>query len=203
MNRPNDFESCCCICLFLASALVAAGCSSELPAEVTNAELRTSMPIEVQTTAMDQEEAGDRTAAIETYSAAIEENPHAVDAYFARAQIHHADGNYAQAEADFNTVLRHKPRRADAYFFRGKSLQAQGKHHQALVSYSLAIAVEPRQAKWHYLRGKAYNALADEADMNNEPTRARELRQRAEQNFSAARQLDPITDFATLDESGI
>lgn len=184
-------------------AMCAVGCSSELPADVTNTEVRRSMPIEVQTTAMDQEEAGDRAAAIKTYSAEIEENPHAVDAYFSRAQIYHSNGDYAQAEADFNTVLRHKPRRADAYFCRGRSLQAQGKHHQALVSYSLAIAVEPRQAKWYYLRAKAYEALADEAEADNEPARARELQQRAEQNLTAARQLDPITDFAALDDSGV
>ena len=80
--------------------------------------------------------------------------------------------------------------------------QRQGKHHQALVSYSLAIAVEPRQAKWYYLRGKAYEALADEADVKGESATAQEMRGRAEKNFTAASQLDPITDFAALEDSG-
>ena len=182
--------------LLAVGALVAVGCTSDSPAESPPAtDRKAELAAEVRAVAMDQEEAGDRTAAIETYSQAIEKNPHAVDAYFSRGQIYHSQGKHAEAEADFNTVLRHEPRRAAAYFRRGETLQAQGKHHQALVSYSLAIAVEPRQAKWYYLRGQAYQALADEADANGDMGRAEELRRRAKQNFAIAKKLDPITDF--------
>ena len=70
-----------------------------------------------------------------------------------------------------------------------------------LVSYSLAIAVEPRQAQWYYLRGKAYEALADETEADGKPARAREMRKRAERNFGVAKKLDPITDFAALEDA--
>ena len=175
----------------------AAGCSSEPPEAGSRTQnVRKELAAEVHTVAMDQEESGDREAAIQTYTQAIEREPHAVEAYFARGKSHYANGDYALAEADFNTVLRYEPRRAVAYFSRGQALQAQGKHHQALVSYSLAISVEPRQAKWYYLRGKAYEALADESEADGKSARAREMRQRAERNFRIATELDPISDFS-------
>lgn len=199
MNRKNDLES-RWLWLIATSALVAVGCSSEAPGDASPDSLRTNnihaeLLREARAVALDQEDTGDPAAAIQTYSQAIEENPRAVDLYFARGLSYHANGDYERAEADFNTVLRHEPRRAAGYFSRGQSQQALGKHRQALVSYSLAIAVEPRQAKWYYLRGKAYHALAEEADAAGETGRAHEMRKRAQQNLAAARQLDPISDF--------
>ena len=190
----------CWLWLLVASALVTVGCSSESPADVPTESLQVKLASDVGVFALDQEEAGDPLAAIQTYTQALDENPHAVEGYMTRGQIHHANGRYVEAEADFNTVLRHEPRRAAGYFSRGQAQQAQGKHHQALVSYSLAIAVEPRQAKWYYLRGTAYAALADETESIGETARAREMRRRAGQNFAAAKKLDPITDFAGLEE---
>jgi tetratricopeptide (TPR) repeat protein len=193
----------CGLWLLVASTLVAVGCSSELPADVPaenpHTNLHTELADEVHTVAMDQADGGDPAAAIQTYTQAIEEKPHTVDAYMARGRLHYASGEYALAESDYNMVLRHEPRRAAGYFSRGQAQQAQGKHHQALVSYSLAIAVEPRQAKWYYLRGKAYEALADESEADGQSARAREMRGRAAQNFGIAKNLDPITDFAELE----
>lgn len=190
--------------LVIVSALVAVGCSTESPADSADGNLRrqnpnTELAAVASSTALEQEESGDRAAAIESYSQVIEEAPHTVDAYFARGQLYHANGQYEEAEADFNSVLRHEPRRAAGYFNRGRTQQAQGNHHQALVSYSLAISVEPRQAKWYYLRGKAYEALADETEADGDEGRAREMRRRAEQNFAAAQELDPRTDFGEID----
>ncbi|MCG8587468.1 MAG: tetratricopeptide repeat protein [Pirellulales bacterium] len=191
-----DCHSNSLLSILAALALCVSGCSSESPAELPEAQAETpTMDAEVMTVALDGEEQGNPAAAIETYTRVIEEQPRAVDARFARGQVHQSLGNHAAAEADFNAVLRQKPRHAAAYFSRGQTLQAQGKHHQALVSYSLAIAVEPRQAKWYYLRGKAYEALADEADASNEAGRANELRGRAAKNRAIAAKLDPITDF--------
>jgi tetratricopeptide (TPR) repeat protein len=182
--------------VFLLCGLLIVGCSSSDPEPVASGRKE-----KVRMIAMDQEEAGDREAAILTYTQAIEQDPHDVDAYFGRGQVFHNAGDHEKAVDDFNTVLRHEPRHAAAYFSRGQSLQALGNHHQALVSYSLAIAVEPRQARWYFLRGRAYEALAAEAAAQGESGKAADMRQRARANFATARQLDPITDFAALESA--
>jgi lipoprotein NlpI len=71
----------------------------------------------------------------------------------ARAQLHDAGHQYAQAIADYNQILNLKPDWADGYNRRGAGHFKMAHIQQSLDDFDRAIQLDPAQAPYHWQRG--------------------------------------------------
>jgi tetratricopeptide (TPR) repeat protein len=141
--------------------------------------------------------------AIADYSEAIRLDPKYVNAYYARAFVYHAKGDYDRAITDFNEALRLDPKYALAYYNRGLAYHDKGDYDRAIADYNEAIRLDPRDGDSLFGRGRAYESKGDFANALTDfrstvalapnDTYAGEAVRRMEQKLAARSEPKPAT----------
>ncbi len=98
---------------------------------------------------------GQRTQAIERYTALLAEHPGNGDVLLARGRTYAWDGQYAQAEADLQAVLGNSPGYADAWSALGDVHRWNGRPQQAAEAYTHWVELAPQDANARLARGRA------------------------------------------------
>lgn len=79
----------------------------------------------------------------EETTAALEANPHDVEARFKRGVVCQSKCCYREAIADFSEVLRHQPDHARAWLLLSEVLSNIGEHERAAKARQQAIELDP------------------------------------------------------------
>ncbi|AFZ11915.1 Tetratricopeptide TPR_2 repeat-containing protein [Crinalium epipsammum PCC 9333] len=95
-----------------------------------------------------------KTARIQYFTEAIEQNPDDAQAYFYRGISRKNEDNQG-ALADFTTVIRLQPNNAEAYLQRGLS-QTYSDSEKALADINEAIRLQPDHPEAYFARGQIY-----------------------------------------------
>lgn len=108
----------------------------------------------------DAMELGDYSAAIEHFTAIIDNDPDFAEAWNARATAYYMAGEFGPSVADIGRVLTLNPRHFGALSGLAMILEETGKSEKALEVYRAALAIHP------YLRGatEAVERLSKEAE---------------------------------------
>jgi len=114
---------------------------------------------------------GDLPGAIEDFTRAIGLHP-APDTFAARGMQHHARGDPARAEADYDEAIRRDPRCANAWLGRGNILSHRGDAAGAIAAYTSAIEAAPEVEEPWYNRGLAHFERRDFASAVRDFTEA-------------------------------
>ena len=148
-------------------------------------------------------DAGEWTRAFDAFSAAIAEDPKAVDAYFGRAaaslaiaeeryrlaegaatngdvktgtaEAEKANENFAKAIEDCAKVLELDATYADAYFIRGVVAQYQGDSNAGIEAFSKCVELSPEHAEAYHRRGEIYDDIGDKMNSSVDFKKAAEL----------------------------
>ena len=122
---------------------------------------------------------GQHPAAIDAYTALIEQPQPYVNAYNNRGYTHNLLGNYAQALADFDQALAREPEQAYTYNNRGLALLKLGQEAAGLADIRHGLALDPANAYGYRNLGIYYLDRGEYVV--------------ALQHFEQAQQLDPTT----------
>lgn len=95
----------------------------------------------------DAVEAGNSSAAIEHFTAAVDHAPDFVEARAARAYAYFADGEIGPALSDLAWVLEREPRHFVAWSILGTILEEADRPARALAAYREAAALHPHIAE--------------------------------------------------------
>lgn len=98
---------------------------------------------------------GQRTEAIERYTALLAEHPGNGDLLLARGRTYAWDGQYAAAEADLGAVVRDSPGYADAWSALGDVYRWSERPQQAVDAYSHWVELAPQDPQARIARGRA------------------------------------------------
>jgi len=109
-------------------------------------------------------ELGHYGAAIDAYSAAIEDSPEIAAAWLNRARARERQGQLQEAVDDYAEALRLDPKAADAYLGRGALLLAHGDPKRAIDDFSRAVDLQQEWLAARYNRGLAHLALGNARD---------------------------------------
>jgi tetratricopeptide (TPR) repeat protein len=91
-------------------------------------------------------ELGDTTAAIEHFTAIIDQDPSFAEGWNARATAFYQAGEYGPSLADIAQVLTLNPRHFGALSGLASILEETGKTEKALQAYKAALAIHPHLA---------------------------------------------------------
>lgn len=100
--------------------------------------------------------------------------------YYLRGILYAEQGNYEQAEADFNEAIKKGLRSADTLFYRGLMRYYREDYPAALEDLKQAVDYEPQNAEAHYYLSFIYARLDDQV--------------RAREHAQKALELDPPVD---------
>ena len=98
---------------------------------------------------------GQKTLAIQRYTALLVEHPGNGDLLLARGRTYAWDGQYGPAEQDLRTVVQNSPDYADAWSALGDLYRWSGRPRQAVDAYSHWVALAPRDPDAYIARGRA------------------------------------------------
>ncbi len=104
---------------------------------------------------------GQRDAAIERYSALLQEHPDNGDLLLARGRTYAWMGHYTQSEADLTAVVQRSPTYADAWSALGDMYSWSDRPQQAIAAYSHWVELAPQDPAAYIARGRAYRAGGD------------------------------------------
>jgi tetratricopeptide (TPR) repeat protein len=105
--------------------------------------------------AMELWQQGDRSAALEAFKQAIQQQPHAAEAYYQRGLVYHDLGNFHAASFDYTQALSLNPDLLKAYYARAL-VRVALKHFQgAIDDLDCLLAHKPDYAAAYDLRGTA------------------------------------------------
>lgn len=108
-------------------------------------------------------DAGDYTAAIEQYSAALALAENA-ETFFGRAQAYYALNDFAKAADDYSSVIRLDNKNASAYHERGRSRFRTGDNQGAIADFSEALKLKPDDEPSYLRRGIVYRAIGKNSE---------------------------------------
>ncbi len=96
--------------------------------------------------------------ALESYDAAIRENPGLTAAYMARGNTLRMMGRYDDALLSYEEAIAREPKYGGYYALRGMIYDLQGKYDKAIVDYETSLKLDPEVAEgMHWLDRLLYN----------------------------------------------
>lgn len=115
---------------------------------------------ELNSSAQERAESGDRQAAIQKFTQAIALKP-TVETYYQRGNAQFDLGNYQAAVEDYTAALEKDSSYVAAYFNRGLAYLELNQLKAAVDDYTKAIEINSNDADAYYQRGLAYQRLKD------------------------------------------
>ena len=136
-------------------------------------------------------EQGSYHTAIEEFTQAIEQNPHAA-AYSNRCLVYLLLDQPQQALADCTQAIQHNPTNGEPYLNRGLAQYRLGNYQEAIANYNQLLGLQPQDFRAYYNRGLGQFALRNYAEAI------------ADYNFSLASPLVSASQLAEIyDDRGI
>ena len=118
---------------------------------------------------------GDIADALSDYAAAIQMPGNPFFAYWQRAELHFARGDWEMCLADCDSSIAHHPDGYEIYLLRSEANQKLGRHTKALADLTYLIDTSPN----HRQIADCLRTRADVYDAMNDPTKATADRKRA------------------------
>jgi lipoprotein NlpI len=129
----------------LFAPLALAACVSAAGAAETVAELQEAARAALRK--------GDRKAALELASKAVELAPSDAGVYLFRGQLHDAGKSYAEAVADYSQAIRLDPKAAEAYQLRGIAQFQRALPKESALDFDRYLELKPEARPGHWMRG--------------------------------------------------
>lgn len=131
--------------------LALAASSPSLMAQTATADALTTQLVQIRQLAT----GGQRSLAIQRYTALLAEHPGNGDLLLARGRTYAWDGQYAAAESDLRQVVQQSPAYADAWSALGDAYRWSDRPQQAADAYAQWVALAPSDPAARMARGAA------------------------------------------------
>ena len=115
---------------------------------------------------------GNYEAAVDDYSAVLQQDPNNVAAYFNRGLAYLQLSQFMKAVDDYTKVISINPNDVDAYYQRGLAYQQFNKHTEAIADYTQAIQLNPEDVTALMNRGLSFSAAGDKQTAIDDFTQA-------------------------------